>query len=73
MIINKFLNIIKKDAKIFVFYFEGNDFKKINRQINKKKIIKTLTELLYFENIAVVKKTLDYFINLLGKEKKNFV
>ncbi len=39
MIINKFLNIIKKDAKIFVFYFEGNDFKKINRQINKKKII----------------------------------
>ena len=25
-IINKYLNVIKKDAKIFVFYFSGNDF-----------------------------------------------
>ena len=25
-IINKYLNIIRKDAKIFVFYFSGNDF-----------------------------------------------
>jgi len=31
-IIKKYLNIIKKDAKIFVFYFEGNDFNKIPKK-----------------------------------------
>jgi len=38
MIIDKYLNIIKQDAKIYVFYFEGNDFIKKNKQINKKEI-----------------------------------
>ena len=36
--IDKYLNIIRKDAKIFVFYFEGNDFVKINNKLNVKKI-----------------------------------
>mgnify|MGYP001281529438 FL=1 len=36
--IDKYLNIIRKDAKIFVFYFEGNDFVKINNKLNIKKI-----------------------------------
>ena len=31
-LINQYLNIIKKNAKIFVFYFEGNDFKKIEKK-----------------------------------------
>ena len=40
LIINKYLNIIKKDAKIFVFYFEGNDFIKIDKpKINSSKYI----------------------------------
>ena len=40
LIINKYINIIKKDAKIFVFYFEGNDFIKINKpKVNSSKYI----------------------------------
>jgi len=40
MIINKYINIIKEDAKIFVFYFEGNDFIKIDKpKINSSKYI----------------------------------
>ena len=40
LIINKYINIIKKDAKIFVFYFEGNDFIKINEpKISSSKYI----------------------------------
>ena len=35
LIINKYLDIIKEDAKIFVFYFAGNDFVKIEE---KKKV-----------------------------------
>ena len=31
LIIKKYLNIIRKDAKIFVFYFDGNDFVKIDK------------------------------------------
>ena len=31
-IINRYLNKIKNDAKIFVFYFEGNDFSKIKKK-----------------------------------------
>ena len=52
--------------------YEVPDFSKNfkSKITNKKKIIKTLTELLYFENIAVVKKTLDYFVNLLDEETK---
>jgi len=34
LIINKYINIIKKDAKIFVFYFAGNDFVKIEEKKN---------------------------------------
>tara|TARA_B100001250_G_scaffold172217_1_gene148253 strand:+ start:697 stop:1794 length:1098 start_codon:yes stop_codon:yes gene_type:complete len=39
-IIKKFLNIIRKDAKIFVFYFSGNDFlqKKIKKENDSKYI-----------------------------------
>ena len=33
-IINKYLNIIRKDAKIFVFYFSGNDFLQKKKEIN---------------------------------------
>jgi hypothetical protein len=33
-IIKKYLPIIKKDAKIYVFYFEGNDFRVKNNKIN---------------------------------------
>ena len=33
-IINRYLNEIRKDAKIFVFYFEGNDFSKIEKKEN---------------------------------------
>ena len=32
LIINKYINLIKKDAKIFVFYFAGNDFVKIEEK-----------------------------------------
>ena len=40
LIINKYINIIKKDAKIFVFYFEGNDFIKINKpKVNSLKYV----------------------------------
>tara|TARA_B100001123_G_C15294266_1_gene1018583 strand:- start:518 stop:1618 length:1101 start_codon:yes stop_codon:yes gene_type:complete len=40
LIISKYLNIIKKDAKIFVFYFDGNDFIKIDKpQANSSKYI----------------------------------
>ena len=33
-IINKYLNVIKKDAKIFVFYFSGNDFLKKKKEMS---------------------------------------
>ena len=33
-IINKYLNIIRKDAKIFVFYFSGNDFLQKKKEFN---------------------------------------
>ena len=33
-IINKYLNIIRKDAKIFVFYFSGNDFLQKKKKID---------------------------------------
>ena len=36
--IDKHLDKIKKDAKIFIFYFEGNDFTKINNKTDIKKI-----------------------------------
>jgi hypothetical protein len=32
-IINKYLDIIRKDAKIFVFYFSGNDFLQKKRKL----------------------------------------
>ncbi len=61
--INKYLPVDEYDIPDFSKNF-------VNKIANKKEIIKTLTDLLYFENFTVVKKTLDYFINLLGKEKK---
>jgi hypothetical protein len=50
MIINKYINVIREDAKIFVFYFEGNDFANISHKKNKNtnnstgKIIRTFYE-----------------------------
>jgi len=38
ILIEKFLNIIKKDSKVFVFYFEGNDFTKLSNKSDVKKI-----------------------------------
>ena len=35
-IIKKFLSIIRKDAKIFVFYFSGNDF--LQKNIKKENV-----------------------------------
>ena len=37
-LISKHLDLIKKDSKIYVFYFEGNDFIKLNNKKNIKKI-----------------------------------
>tara|TARA_Y100000590_G_scaffold109516_1_gene124841 strand:- start:2432 stop:3712 length:1281 start_codon:yes stop_codon:yes gene_type:complete len=37
-LIEKYLDILRKDAKIFVFYFEGNDFEKINIQENNNSV-----------------------------------
>ncbi len=64
--INKYLPIGEYDVQDFSKNFES-------KIANKKKIIKTLTNLLYFENFTVVKKTLDYFINLLDREKKTLL
>jgi len=38
LFIEKYLNVIKKDAKIFVFYFEGNDFFKVKKKPSIKKV-----------------------------------
>lgn len=43
-ILNKYLDLIKKDAKIFVFYFEGNDFVKKNNKSSEKEIIELKTK-----------------------------
>tara|TARA_Y100001958_G_C21205821_1_gene531931 strand:- start:216 stop:1487 length:1272 start_codon:yes stop_codon:yes gene_type:complete len=36
LILNKFLPLLKKDAKIFLFYYEGNDFNISNKNIIPK-------------------------------------
>jgi len=71
MIINKYINIIKEDAKIFVFYFEGNDFvKKIYKKNKSKsfragKFIKTFYEKL--------EKNKDKFLLTVLSEKNYFL
>ena len=48
------------------------DKKNHNKQINKKKLIQSLTNLLYTEHFNVIDKTLDHFIEkiLINKNKK---
>jgi len=71
MIINKYINIIKEDAKIFVFYYEGNDFvKKIYKKNKSKsfregKFIKTFYEKL--------EKNKDNFLLTVLSEKNYFL
>jgi len=70
-IINKYINLLKKDVKIYVFYFEGNDFVKRSNKKNKNKsyrvgeFIKTFYEKL--------EKNKDNFLLTVLSEKNYFL
>ena len=66
----EFINKYLPKVKYIVPDFDKN-FK--NKIIDKKEMIKILTNLLYFENLSKVNKTLDYFINFLNEEKKGLL
>lgn len=71
--IKKYLNIIREDAKIFVFYFEGNDFNIINNELNKKKIDNSK----YFEwrgyQIPIISGKIRFAYERLERNKDKFL
>ncbi len=67
MIIHKYLDIIKKNAKIFVFYFEGNDFFEINKN---KKLATNKTIISFYKKLEINK---DKFLLLILSEKNYFL
>ena len=70
-IIKKYLPIIKKDAKIYVFYFEGNDFRVKNNKINdnNKNQIKSQE----FQYLSIVKYKIRSGYERLERNKDKFL
>ena len=72
MFINKYLSIIRKDAKIFVFYFEGNDFVKIDNTSNAE-----IDDSKYFEwrghQIPLISGKIRFAYERLERNKDKFL
>ena len=64
--INKYLLSQEYEAAIFSKYFEKKMIKKIE-------IIKTLNNLIYFENEIEINKIIDFFINNIDESKKKLL
>ena len=77
IMINKHLNIIRNDAKIYVFYFGGNDFAKEYKEIIEKKI--SLSEKVYYifyelrDTYARIERAKDKFLLKTLSEKNYFL
>ena len=72
LLINKYLKIIKPDAKIFVFYFAGNDFVKIEEKKEKKD---KSTDFIYWRGYEIprLSGTIRFAYERLERNKDKFL
>lgn len=77
IMLNKYLDIIKNDAKIYVFYFEGNDFEKKHKKVSQKEInISNKINHIYFklnETNQRIERAKDKFLLKSLSEKNYFL
>ena len=72
-LIKKYINILRNDAKIFVFYFEGNDFEKIKVEENSSSI--DTSKYIYWRGYKILKWKADirFAYERLERNKDKFL